>query len=137
MRKKTYLCSRNQKLNKMSKEEIKNRLREIVNKSARTLTAADKDFLRRLGDELGIQKDGKSGCQKCWHDFAMTCWQRIVADEKENAPKLEETGRKYILKSGVDLIFGSIRVNETTLTDELAEKIIARGFEKKWFEKCE
>lgn len=121
----------------MSKEEIKNKLREIVNKSAQALTAEDKEFLENLGAELGIQRGGKSGCVKCWHDFAMQCWQGVTANEEEETPKSAQTACKYILKKGVDLIFGSIRVNEATLTDELAEKIIARGFEKKWFEKCE
>ena len=121
----------------MSNEEIKTRLREIVNKSARTLTDADKDFLNRLGVELGIEKTGKSSCQKCWHDFAMQCWQGIAAREPEDAPKTAETARKYVLKKVVNLLFGTIVVNEATLTDELAEQIIARGFEKKWFEKCE
>lgn len=120
----------------MSNEEIKEKLREIVNKSARTLTGDDKDFLNKLGAELGIAYAGKSGCTKCWHELAMQCWQSIAAGEEENAPKLAETARKYVLKRGVDLWFGSIRVNEATMTDELAEKIIARGFETKYFEKC-
>ena len=121
----------------MNNDKIKAKLREIVNKSARSITDEEKDFLNYLGAELGIQRGGKSGCGKCWHDFAMQCWQGIAADEEQNAPKSAKTDRKYVLKRGVDLIFGTIRVNEATLTDELAEKIIARGFEKKWFEKCE
>ena len=121
----------------MSNEEIKDKLRVIVNKSARTITDEEKDFLNRLGSELGIERGGKSGCKKCWHDWAMRCWVSVSEREDESAPKSAETDRKYVLKNGVDLFFGSIRVNEATLTDELAEYIISRGFEKKWFEKCE
>lgn len=118
-------------------DEIKERLRVIVNKSARTITDEEKDFLNWLGEQLGIERGGKSSCKKCWHDWAMSCWGSISQQEGESAPKSAETDRKYVLKKGVDLFFGSIRVNEATLTDELAEYIIGRGFEKKWFEKCE
>lgn len=118
-------------------KETKERLREIINTSARALTDEQKDYLHKIGEQLGIEKGGKVGCVKCWHDFAMQCWQKVTAIEEEESPKSAETDRKYVLKKGVDLLFGSIRVNEATLTDELAEHIIARGFEKKWFEKCE
>lgn len=121
----------------MSNEEIKNKLREIVNKSARLITDEEREYLKELAEKLSIAPDVKKNCAKCWHSLAMECWQSIAAQEEEDAPKSAETDRKYVLKKGVDLLFGSIRVNELTLTDELAENIIARGFEKKWFEKCE
>lgn len=124
-------------MNIKNTDEIKERLRAIINKSARTLTDEEKDYLFSLGERLGIEKQGKFGCQKCWHDLAIRCWQDIAAREEKDAPKSAETDRKYVLKKGVDLLFGQIRVNEMTLTDELAEYIIGKGFEKKWFEKCE
>lgn len=117
----------------MSIEETKKRLREIANKAARNLTADDRSFLLSVADELGIERVGKSGCVKCWHDLAVRCYNKISENEQ---PENEDT-RKYILKKGVDVYFGSIRVNEATLTDELAERILARGFERKFFAKCE
>lgn len=120
----------------MSNEEIKNRVREIVNKKARAIANEDKDFLLWLGNEFGVKRSGKSGCVKCWHDFAMQCWQKVAERESESELKSAETDRKYVLKAGVDLYFGNMRINNATITDELAEKIIARGFEKKWFVKC-
>ena len=117
----------------MNTEETKNRLREIVNKSARTLTEDDRYFLLFVANELGIERGGKSGCVKCWHDLAVRCYSKIAENEQ---PENDNT-RKYILKKGVDVYFGNIRVNEATLTDELAERILARGFERKFFEKCE
>ena len=117
----------------MNTEETKKRLREIVNKSARTLTEDDRSFVLYVANELGIERVGKSGCVKCWHDLAVRCYSKIAENEQ---PENDDT-RKYILKKGVDVYFGNIRVNEATLTDELAERILARGFERKFFAKCE
>lgn len=117
----------------MSTEDIKMRLREIVNKAARNLTDDDRSFLLFVAKELEIERGGKSGCVKCWHDLAVRCYSKIAENEQ---PGNDDT-RKYILKKGVDVYFGNIRVNDATLTDELAERILARGFERKFFEKCE
>ena len=66
----------------------------------------------------------------------MQCFSKV--QEMEAKEGAGEDPRKYILKPGVDVYFGSIRVNETTLTDELAEYILARGFMRKYFLKiCE
>ena len=116
----------------MNIEETKKRLREIVNKAARSLTEDDRLFLLSVANELGIEIRGKSGCVKCWHDLAVRCYNKIVENEQ---PDNDDT-RNYILKKGVDVYFGNIRVNEATLTDELAERILARGFERKFFAKC-
>lgn len=117
----------------MSTEDIKMRLREIVNKAARNLTDDDRSFLLFVAKELEIERGGKSGCVKCWHDLAVRCYSKIA----ENEQPVNDDTRKYILKKGVDVYFGNIRVNDATLTDELAERILARGFERKFFEKCE
>ena len=117
----------------MNTEETKNRLREIVNKAAINLIEDDRLFLLSVANELGIERGGRSGCVKCWHDLAVRCYNKIAENEQ---PDNDDT-RKYILKKGVDVYFGNIRVNDATLTDELAERILARGFERKFFAKCE
>lgn len=118
----------------MTKEQMQNELRAIVNKPARSLTDEDKSFLLWAGEETDVQRGGKSGCVKCWHDFAMQIWNKL--QEQEEPEAAADDSRKYILKKGVDVYFGNTRVNEATLTDELAERILARGFERKFFEKC-
>jgi hypothetical protein len=66
----------------------------------------------------------------------MKCYNK--ATEMQAAESDTPDERRYILKPGVDVFFGNIRVNETTITDELAEAILARGFERKFFAKiCE
>lgn len=118
----------------MKKEEIKEMLRDIVNTPASKLTDDDKLLLLNIAESLGLERKGKSGCKKCWHDLAMTCWEKVTEEEQDEQG---DGCRKYKLKKGVDLWFGSVRVNSATMTDELAERILAKGFEKKYFEKCE
>lgn len=115
----------------MNNEEKKERLRGIVN--AKTMSADDKTLILEICDELQVPKPAKKNCRACWIETAISCYNALGGEE----PKEPATDRKYVLKNGVDLIFGHTRVNAATLTDELAEKIIARGFSKKWFKKCE
>ena len=117
----------------MERNEIKARVREIVNKPARELTAEDKSFLTEAAAELEIESATKAGCKKCWHEVAM----HIAIELNNNQPADEDNKRAYVLREGVDLLFGGIRINAATLTDELARKIISRGFDKKYFAVCE
>lgn len=120
----------------MEYEKIKSELREIVNTPASALTAAQKRRVRAIAKSLGVEFEPKSRCASCYHDAAMQCFTKV--QEMEAKEGAGEDPRKYILKPGVDVYFGSIRVNETTLTDELAEYILARGFKRKNFVKiCE
>lgn len=117
----------------MTIEEMQNQLRAIVNKAARSITDEDRTFLLWAGEVTNVQRGGKSGCVKCWHDYAMHIWNKL---QEQAEPAQADDARKYILNKGVDVYFGNIRVNEATLTDELAERILARGFERKFFAKC-
>ena len=119
----------------MNYDEIKNKLREIVDTQAAALTPEQKATVREYAKAYVVEFKPKARCASCYHDAAMAIWERVKeAEAKESAT---EYTRKYILKPGVDLFFGSIRVNEVTLTDELAEQILARGFNPKYFIKCE
>lgn len=118
-------------------EEI-NKLKEIYKKktlSKATLSKKDKAYIEGLCTEYDVNLNKK--CSSCYTDAILILIKKIT---EENLPKKETAAtdnRKYILKSGVDVWFGSIRVNAITLTDDLAEKIIARGFPTRYFEKYE
>lgn len=126
-------------------EELKNELREIVNKPATKLTKADKAFLvdaaARAGVDAAIENPR---CGTCWHELAMRIYEAIEEQptEPEEAEQVDAKPEpRYVLKKGVDVIFGKVgrvgvRVNALTLTDELAEKLLAAGFPQKYFEKC-
>ena len=118
-------------------EEIE-KLKEIYKKkilSKATFSKKDKAYIEGLCTDYDVKLNKK--CSSCYSDAILILIKKIT---EENLPKKETAttdSRKYILKSGVDVWFGSIRVNAVTLTDELAEKIIARGFPTRYFDKYE
>lgn len=103
--------------------------------SKATLSKKDKAYIEGLCSTYDVKLN--KNCSSCYTDAILILIKKIT---EENLPKKETAttdNRKYILKSGVDVWFGSIRVNAVTLTDELAEKIIARGFPTHYFDKYE
>lgn len=109
-------------------ETIISRLKEIAGKTANQITKADKEFIRQYADRygVGLPKD-KPNCKSCYVDAAVQIYKAI----KDAEPK--PTDRKYVLRDGVDVIWRGIRINEASVTDELAEKWIANGFPKVYF----
>ena len=108
------------------------KLKEIYRN--KNLSKKDKTYIEMLCATYYVKLNKK--CSSCYSDAILILIKKITED---NLPKKETTtdSRKYILKSGVDVWFGSIRVNAVTLTDELAKKIIARGFPTRYFDKFE
>ena len=103
----------------------------------KSLSKKDKTYIEGLCIDYDVKLNKK--CSSCYSDAILILIKKIT---EENLPKKEtatatQDNRKYILKEGVDVWFGSTRVNAVTLTDELAEKIIARGFPVRYFEKIE
>lgn len=112
---------------------IKDKLREIVNTPARQLTKEQQDRVQEIARKLGVSLPVKQKCKSCWIDTAVLCYNEL---EKKTAKTDTSTEvRKYVLKPDVDLLFGGLRINAATMTDELGQRIIARGFETKYFEK--
>ena len=107
------------------------KLKELYHK---TLSKKDKAYIEGLCSNYDVKLNKK--CSSCYSDAILILIKKIT---EENLPKKETATdkRKYILKSGVDVWFGSIRVNAVTLTDELAKKIIARGFPTRYIDKIE
>ena len=101
----------------------------------KSLSKKDKTYIEMLCATYYVKLNKK--CSSCYSDAILILIKKIT---EENLPKKETAttdDRKYILKSGVDVWFGSIRVNEVTLTDDLAQKIIAMGFPVRYFDKYE
>ena len=94
--------------------------KELANKE--TLTTREKRFLKYEAERLGITPVIYAGCENCYRDLAV----QIYAKEKADADA------RFILNDGVDIIFGrnGVRVNATTLTDEIAERLIKAGYTK-------
>lgn len=122
--------------NQTTMEEIKKQLREIANTPARNLSKEQREFIRQTAVSLEMELPQKTSCNSCWLDLAVACYSKMTVGEKATFEQVGDK-RRFILKPNVDVYFGSIRVNAATLTDELAESILARGFERKFFLKCE
>ena len=84
-----------------------------------TLTTREKRFLRYEAERMGIPVVVHTGCENCYRDLAVQIYAKQYSEE--NA--------RFILKDGVDIIFGrnGVRVNAATLTDEVAERLIKAG----------
>ena len=111
------------------------KLKEIYR--SKTLSKKDKTYIEGLCSTYDVKLNKK--CSSCYSDAILILIKKIT---EENLPKKETAtattdNRKYILKEGVDVWFGSIRVNAVTLTDDLAERIIAKGFPTRYFDKYE
>ena len=111
------------------------KLKELYRKQS--LSKKDKAYIEGLCSDYDVKLN--KNCSSCYSDAILILIKKIT---EENLPKKEtETAttdsRKYILKSGVDVWFGSVRVNAVTLTDDLAQKIIAKGFPVRYFDKYE
>ena len=119
----------------MAKETAKADLKEILNTPASKLTAEQKEAVKGYAKEYGVPFKPKSRCRDCYHDAAMQIYNKLNQEDAEL--EAQEETRRYILRPGVDVWFGNIRVNPATITDELAEYIISRGFKTKYFIKCE
>ena len=101
----------------------KERTREIAGKDPRALTDEDRSFIRDLSAEMGMEFSAKKRCANCYIDQAIAIW-REMAKQPEEQPE----GRKYALVPGTDVLFRGLRINEATLTDDLAKTILSQGF---------
>lgn len=109
---------------------MKNKIDEIARKDARDLTREDKQLIEQLSKEMGIEFKPRPRCANCYADQALILWMVITSKNQE------DDARSYILKDGVDVIFMGMRICEDTLTDELAEEILSKGFARYFFKKC-
>lgn len=108
----------------MTQDELREMCRAVVKRNRATKT--EKLVLETEAQERGIALNRQ--CPNCYVDAAAQIYASLPEPATESASE-----RKWVLRKGVDVLFGGIRVNEATLTDELAERIVARGFCKMFF----
>ena len=119
----------------MTADEMIERLTELTKDANAQMSKEDKEYIASACKDLAIEFEPKSRCKDCYYDAAMQCLMKLhEATAKEDA---KEDERKFILRPNLDVYFGNVRVNESTITDNLARELIAQGFDKKFFVKCE
>lgn len=104
-------------------------LKELFN--VETLTDEQKSRVREIAAGLGIDISYvDSGCCTCkdrWRDAIVACYNSSVVKENLN------TDARYVLRSGVDVLFHGQRVNALNMSDEYAEELIFAGFPPQLF----
>lgn len=107
--------------------ETKEKLKAIANKQR--LTADDKQFVIELAAELGVEFEPKKGCSDCYKDMAVVLYGRLPDEEGESE-------RRYLLRDGIDVYWGTLRVNNTCSDEEL-EDYLQRGFPKQLYKRID
>ena len=86
------------------------------------LTTEEKAFLRSEAEAYGL-KVKKEQCRQCWSDLAVELVKAIEAAEAVSVPR----GTSWRMVKGRDVIVRGRRINDQTLTDDLAEWLQAVG----------
>lgn len=117
----------------MEEKDILVFCKRIVNK--KTLTRKEKEQIIELCTKYNIKLN--TNCRNCYIDACFSIYNLFKNDKNVTTDTATDTEQKYILKKGVDVIFDGMRINDATLTDNLARKIIKLGFNKKYFAKLD
>lgn len=99
------------------------RLRDIINKSAKDITSADRRLVVEACTTAGIMLEHpkRRGCNACWIEAALAAYNALTKPSKEMARKL---------KPGTDILFNGERVCEATATAARIERWIRTGLPK-------
>lgn len=114
----------------MEEKDILIFCKKIINK--KILTYKEREYIIELCVKYNIKLN--KNCQNCYIDACLSIYNLLKNDINVASATLEQ---KYILKNDVDVLFCGIRINNATLTDNLARKIIKLGFNKKYFAKID
>lgn len=103
--------------------EIYEKFKKIATKRTKCTTAE-----RELIVEYAAKHDLHLNtlCPDCYKDVAAELYGMY-------RPKPAEDDSKYVLRPGLDVRFNGLRVCETTLTDDMAERILRAGFPERFF----
>lgn len=95
-----------------------------------TLSADDKAFIKNMSEQLGLAFTPRGNCKRCYQDQAVAIYKAIKEHDAE-----QPTSDHYQLRDGLDVIwsFNGMRINESTITDEVAAFILEHGFPRKFF----
>ena len=105
-----------------TKEKI-SMLKALALKGGR-LTVEEKAFLRSEAEAYGLMVK-KEQCRQCWSDLAVELVQAIDGQTAEavSVPR----GTSWRMVKGRDVIVRGRRINDQTLTDDLAEWLLSVG----------
>lgn len=99
-------------------------LRLIAGKQPSEVTAEDKEVIKEACEEAGIKYSDRKKCPNCIIDLAIKAYGVLNKDEQSE----ETSTAKWAVRPGLDVVYRGRRINATTITDTLAEEILAEGF---------
>lgn len=103
-------------------------LKSLSEMEADKITATDREYIRKVSAELGVEFKPRPRCKDCYTEQAFILYRKL----KDMQPK-EADGRKWRMRAGVDVIYKGKRVNDDLLTDETAEEMLAVCLPSHWF----
>lgn len=101
-------------------------LRRIAAKLPSEVTAEEKEAIKTACEDAGIKFAIRKKCPNCIIDLAIKAYGILNKDEQTEA----ESTAKWAVRPGLDVVYRGRRINATTITDALAEEILAEGFPK-------
>lgn len=114
-------------------EQTISKLREIAGKSAKQVTNEDKDFIRDLAPRYGVElPKEKPNCKSCYVDAAVAIYKAIKDSQNatQETPQEPAKSKENVLKlkSGVDVIWRGLRINDASATEENLRAWVNNGF---------
>lgn len=117
---------------------METKLKELLNK--RILTDDDKKLIKDLSNELNVKFVEREFCSDCYKDQIMVLLKVLTQQKIDNG----EITADYVLRPDIDVIYNGfghisnrtarIRINNATLTNDIAEEFLRMGL-RHWFMK--
>ena len=107
---------------------METKLKELFNKP--NLTIEDKQFIKDLSTQLNVKFVEREFCSDCYKDQIMVLLKVLTQQKIDNG----ELTADYVLRPDIDVIYNGLRVNNSTLTNEIAEQFLQMGL-RHWFMK--
>ena len=107
---------------------METKLKELFNKP--NLTIEDKQFIKDLSTQLNVKFVEREFCSDCYKDQIMVLLKVLTQQKIDNG----EITADYVLRPDIDVIYNGLRINNATLTNDIAEEFLQMGL-RHWFMK--
>lgn len=104
----------------MNIDEIYNELKALKLK-AFSLSKKDRAFIRDTSKELSVEFNPRSKCEDCYRDQIII----LTIEVKKHLSVVENSSSSYKMVNGKSINWRGLKINDETITDEIAEKFIS------------
>ena len=107
---------------------METKLKELFNKQ--NLTLEDKQYIKDLSTQLNVKFVEREFCSDCYKDQIMVLLKVLTQQKIDNG----EITADYVLRPDIDVIYNGLRINNATLSNDIAEEFLRMGL-RHWFMK--